>query len=126
MNQTGPRVSRRAIVAAAASGLAVASAKLDTRAQDAATPLAGEVAPGVALARVRKLPTAELNQAIYPDVMRTFLPVTAVVPGFFGYLFAFDAADPTASLTLTVVQDAILIAASRGSGAAMMGRPMTR
>jgi hypothetical protein len=107
-------MSRRAVVAGTASGLALAGVNLGVLAQDAATPLAGASQPGVALARVRKLPTAELNQAIYPDVMRTFLPVTAVIPGFYGYLIAFDAADPTGSLTLTIVNDDTTAEAATG------------
>src|SRR5205814_8078623 len=71
-----------------------------------ATPIAGTASqPGVALARVRKLPSAALNEAIYPEVMRRFLPVTAAIPGFLGYLFAFHATDPTASISVTFLRD---------------------
>jgi hypothetical protein len=100
------KFSRRSVVAsAAAAGIVVPRSPLTALAQDS-TPVAGaEGQPGVALARVRKLPTAELNEAIYPDVMRTFLPKTAAVPGFAGYVMAFHADDPTASITLTLVSD---------------------
>jgi hypothetical protein len=70
-----------------------------------ATPVAAGEAPGYAIARLRTLPTAELNSAVFPDVMRNFLPETAALPGFEGYIFAFDDADPATSITLTLLAD---------------------
>ena len=105
MQGTVTTLTRRAIVAGAVAGIALSGSNLDVLGRVSTPQAESELSPGVALARVRKLPTAELNEAIYPDVMRTFLPVTAVVPGFLGYLMAFHATDPTASLTLTLVSD---------------------
>jgi hypothetical protein len=106
VQKTAMRISRRSVVAGvAAAGIAVPRSPFVARAQDSTPVAEGESQPGVVLARVRKLPTVELNEAIYPDVMRTFLPVTAAVPGFAGYLMAFHADDPTASITLTLVRD---------------------
>ncbi len=59
--------------------------------------------PGYGIIRVRALPTPELNQAVFPDVMHRFLPMTEAVPGFYGYLFAFDQDDPASSITMTFV-----------------------
>ena len=79
------------------------------------TPAAVEpTTPGYAIARVRKLPVAALNQAIFPHVMHVFLPLIETVPGHLGYVFAFDDADPTASITLTLLTDE---AAANASGA---------
>lgn len=106
MQKTAMKISRRSVVAgAAAAGLAMPRSPLIALAQDSTPVAEGDSQPGVAVARVRKLPTVELNEAIYPDVMRTFLPPTAAVPGFNGYLMAFHADDPTASITLTLVRD---------------------
>ena len=106
------QISRRtAIGTVAATGLLAATPWRATRAQDG-TPAAGGSTPGFAIARVRKLPTVELNDAIYPDVMRTFLPATAVVPGFLGYSYAFHATDPAASITLTLLADDAAAAAA--------------
>lgn len=97
-------LTRRALIGTAAAGVVTTRTVAGGRAQDA-TPAAGPPTPGVGLARVRKLPTAALNEAIYPDVMATFLPPTAAVPGFLGYVFAFHETDPTASVTLTLLAD---------------------
>jgi hypothetical protein len=102
--------TRRMVLAGAAASLTGAS-RLAVRAQKAtpaagATPMATPGAPpGVAIARVRKVGSAELNQAIYPDVMYRFLPGTAAIPGFAGYVFAFHETDPAESLTLTLLSD---------------------
>jgi hypothetical protein len=96
---------RTAIGTLAATGL-LATTPWPAASAEEATPAAASIAtPGVAIARVRKLPTPELNDAIYPDVMRNFLPVTAVVPGFLGYIYAFHATDPAAAITLTLLAD---------------------
>src|SRR5687767_12230810 len=60
-------------------------------------------APGYAIARLRTLPSEALNSAVFPDVMRHFLPETAAIPGFEGYIFAFDNADPATSITVTLL-----------------------
>jgi hypothetical protein len=70
-----------------------------------ATP-AAENGPAYAIARVRTQPSAALNQAIFPDVMAKLLPPTAAVPGFLGYAFAFDDADPATAFTLTTLTGA--------------------
>ena len=98
-------VTRRTLIGTAAAGVVGARTGMGTRAQDATPAADGPGTPGVALARVRKLPSAALNEAIYPDVMATFLPPTAAVPGFLGYVFAFHQTDPTASLTLSLLSD---------------------
>ncbi|HEX5499128.1 MAG TPA: hypothetical protein VFX03_07880 [Thermomicrobiales bacterium] len=100
-------MTRRMVVAGAAAAPLAGLPLLATRAQmatpsGAATPTAGAAGmPGFAIGRVRKLPSAALNQAIYPDVMTRFLPGTAAIPGFQGYVFAFDEIDPATSLTMT-------------------------
>ena len=101
------QLSRRTVIgSAAATGLLAATPWRETRAQDATPALsAGDAVPGVAIARVRKLPSEALNDAIYPDVMRTFLPATAAVPGFLGYIYAFHATEPAASITVTLLAD---------------------
>ena len=76
-----------------------------------ATPPAVQT-PGFALARLRTVPSAELNQAIFADVMRRFVPATSAIPGFQGYLFAFDVADPATSITLTLLADESAAAAA--------------
>jgi hypothetical protein len=99
-------VSRRSLLgSAAAAGLIAGTRWRETAAQDATPPASSGAAPGVAIARVRKLSSVALSDAIYPDVMRTFLPATAAVPGFLGYVYAFHATDPTASITVTLLRD---------------------
>lgn len=105
-------MTRRTLIGAAAAGVVVARTASGGRAQDATPAVDGPLAPGFGLARVRTLPTAALNEAIYPDVMATFLPATAAVAGFFGYVFAFHETDPTASLTLTLLADEAAVAAA--------------
>jgi len=61
--------------------------------------------PGYAIARLRTVPSGELNLAVFPDVMRRFLPPTAELPGFHGYLFAFHDDDPATSITVTLLED---------------------
>jgi hypothetical protein len=79
-------------------------------AQDA-TPVteSGDV-PGYGIVRVRALPTVELNQAVYPDVMSRFLPETSAIPGYFGYLFAFENDNLATSLTMTLLADEAAVA----------------
>lgn len=109
-------MTRRTLVTAATLAGAGALTHQSILAQDAATPAAGN-APGFAIARVRALPTAELNQSVYPNVMHQFLPLIQSEAGFTGYLFAFDDADPGASITLTFVTDADAATASNDAAA---------
>jgi quinol monooxygenase YgiN len=87
-----------------------------------ATPAATGGAPGYAIARLRTLPSAELNSAVFPDVMRHFLPETAALPGFAGYIFAFDNADPATSITLTLIADETAGAAADEVSAGYVGQ----
>jgi hypothetical protein len=66
----------------------------------------GFQAPGYGIARVRVHQSADLAQAVYADVLTRFLPPTAALPGFYGYIFAFDDADPGATLNFTLLNDA--------------------
>ncbi len=74
-------------------------------AQDATPEAATLDMPGYGIVRVRALATPELNQAVYPDVMSRFLPETSAIPGYYGYLFAFENDNPAASLTMTLLAD---------------------
>ncbi len=80
-----------------------------------ATPVPGAIAtphmdgidaPGFGIARVRTHPTPDLAQAVYPDVIFRFLPPTAALPEYFGYIFAFDDADPRSTINVTLLDDA--------------------
>lgn len=103
-------LSRRSLLGSSLLAAAPFALPLVAHAQDAspvpASPEAGLVdVPGYAIVRVRALPTPELNEAVYPDVMSRFLPETEAIPGFFGYLFAFENDNPAASLTMTLLAD---------------------
>ena len=74
-------------------------------AQDATPEAATHTMPGYGIVRVRALLTPELNQAVYPDVMSRFLPETSAIPGYYGYVFAFENENPAASLTMTLLAD---------------------
>lgn len=98
------RVDRRSVLGAAASAAMLATPLGRVAAQS--TPEAEAFAdPGYALARVRTLPDPDLNAAIIPDVMATFLPRTAADPGYVGYVFSQHAADPASTITLTLLAD---------------------
>ena len=108
-------VTRRRLLgtAFAASVMPVAPG-VAARAQDA-TPGPGAIAtpdtegidgPGFGIARVRTHPTPDLAQAVYADVMFRFLPPTAALPGYFGYIFAFDETDPKSTINVTLLEDA--------------------
>ncbi len=118
-------VTRRTLLGAALATAAIPAAPgFIARAQDAtpepatsATPGAGGAdAPGFGIARVRTHPSAELAQAVYPDVMSRFLPPTAALPGYFGYIFAFEDADPANTINITLLADAA--AADQANGVA--------
>src|SRR5829696_1842593 len=77
------------------------------------TPVAtSAVTPGYAIARVRRLPTPDLAAAIVPDVLATFLPRTAALPGYAGYVLSTHLTDPTATISLTLLADAAAAAAA--------------
>ncbi|MCA9860019.1 MAG: hypothetical protein KC438_09865 [Thermomicrobiales bacterium] len=99
-------LSRRTLLGsaavAAAAPFAISSLAL---AQDASPVAEDPSAPGYGIIRVRALSTPELNQAVFPDVMYRFLPQTTAIPGYFGYLFAFENENPAASLTMTLLAD---------------------
>ena len=63
-------------------------------------------APGYGIARVRTHPSPELAQAVFPDVMFRFLAPTAALPGYFGYIFAFEEADPRNTINITLLDNA--------------------
>jgi hypothetical protein len=72
----------------------------------------GFQAPGYGIARVRVHQSAEIAQAVYADVLTRFLPPTAALPGFYGYVFAFDDADPGTTLNFTFLNDAAAVEAA--------------
>ncbi len=107
-------VTRRSLIGGALAAAATSAASMAiVHAQDAtpvgstlATPGISETAaPGFGIARIRIHPSPELAQAVYADVMSSFLPPTVAVPGYFGYIFAFDDADPTATINVTLLAD---------------------
>lgn len=100
-------VTRRTLIGGALAAAATsAPSGFVVHAQEA-SPVADSLAPpGYGSARVRIHPSAELAQAVYPDVMSHFLPPTMAVPGYVGYLFAFDAADPATTINVTLFADA--------------------
>ncbi len=123
-------VSRRAVL----GGMAVAGAshlglRGLTLAQDSGTPVAvGEATPvavqstepGYGIIRLRALPTAELNQAVFPHVMHRYLPAIEAVPGFAGYVFAFHDEEPGTSITLNLTTDEAAGAASDEAAASFV------
>jgi hypothetical protein len=107
MNLTRRRLMGSTLLAAAPLAMpALAHAQDATPVTDVAD------APGFGIVRVRALATPELNQAVFPDVMYHFLPATAAVPGYFGYVFAWDHENPAASLTMTLLADEAAVAAA--------------
>ncbi len=94
--------TRRALLGKAAAVSAVMTMLPGASVAQDGTPIAGgDIEPGFAAVRVRTLPSAELNQAIFPDVMASVLPPIAALPGFHGYTFVFDDADPATAFTLS-------------------------
>jgi hypothetical protein len=117
------RTTRRALLGGAAAASVGVVVSYRVAAGQDATPAADAAnAPAYAIARARTLPSAALNQAIYPDVMATFLPSTMAVPGFLGYTFVFDAADPATSLTLTTLTGAEAASAAAEVARAYVGQ----
>src|SRR5215212_11617592 len=105
------RVNRRQVLCAAAVASLFSRQFNSTAAQS--TPLAtSAIMPGYAIARVRALPTPDLAAAIVPDVLATFLPRTASLPGYAGYVLSAHATDPTATISLTLLADAGAAAAA--------------
>jgi hypothetical protein len=71
-----------------------------------ATPaIPGIEGPGIGIARVRTHASPDAAQAVYPDVMFRFLPPTAMVPGYAGYIFAFDTSDDRNTINVTLLAD---------------------
>jgi hypothetical protein len=95
---------------------AVAASLLSSRSRSTAaqsTPVAMSAAiPGYAIARVRRLPTPDLAAAIVPDVLATFLPRVAALPGYAGYIFSAHVTDPTATISLMLLADEATAAAA--------------
>jgi len=102
MQMTRRRLIGGALVAATTS----VAPGLIVRAQEATPGTEAAAPPGFGIARVRKHPTAEVAQAVYPDVMSRFLPMTAALSGYRGYIFAFDDADPKITINVTLLADA--------------------
>jgi hypothetical protein len=105
---------RRLLGTALAASVMQGATGLTVRAQEA-TPGPGPIAtpdtdgingPGFGIARVRTHSTPELAQAVYPDVMFRLLPSTAALSDYFGYIFAFDDADPRSTINVTLLGDA--------------------
>jgi hypothetical protein len=105
---------RRLFGTALAAGMAPGASGFTVRAQQS-TPEPDTIAtpettvidgPGFGIARVRTHGSPDLAQAVYADVMYRFLPPTAAVPGYFGYIFAFDDADPSTTINITLLEDA--------------------
>jgi hypothetical protein len=46
-----------------------------------------------------------LNAAIIPDVLASFLPATAALPGYAGYIFSQHATDAASTITFTLLTD---------------------
>ena len=99
------RISRRSVIGGTMALAAVPVIQGDLLARQA-TPVADAAgAPGYAIVRARTHATAEVAQAVYPEVMTHFLPPTREVPGYRGYAFAFNNADPNGVITATFVDD---------------------
>lgn len=105
------RTHRRRLLSMAVPTVVLASPISRAAAQSAPVPSAGAV-PGYAIARVRVLPTPELNAAIGPDVLATFLPRTMALPGYAGYVLSEHLTDPRATITLTMLADAVAASAA--------------
>src|SRR5215217_6166409 len=105
------RLNRRQVLGTVAAASLLASRSDSMAAQS--TPVAtSAVIPGYAITRVRQLPTPDLAAAIVPDVLATFLPRTAALPGYAGYVFSAHATDPTAAISLTLLADEAVAAAA--------------
>lgn len=108
------RVTRRRLIGTALASAAVPALPGLTGRAAPATPepavlgtpdLPGYEAPGYGITRVRTHQSAEAAQAVYADVLARFLPPTVALPGYSGYIFAFDDADPAATINITLLQD---------------------
>src|SRR3954451_18114382 len=104
-------VNRRQVLCTVVAASLLSSRSQSTAAQG--TPVAmSAVTPGYAIARVRRLPTPDLAAAIVPDVLATFLPHTAALPGYAGYVLSAHVTDPTATISLTLLADQAAAAAA--------------
>ena len=105
------RVNRRQLLCTVAATSLLSSRSDSTAAQS--TPVAtSAVTPGYAIARVRRFPTPDLAAAIVPDVLAAFLPRTATLPGYAGYVFSAHGTDPSAIISLTLLADEATAAAA--------------
>ncbi len=101
------QMTRRTVFGGAlATAATLAAPALLAGAQEASPQPTSTGAPGFGIARVRTHATPETLQAVYADVLSTFLPATQAVPGYAGYIFAFDGDDSTASINITLLADA--------------------
>jgi hypothetical protein len=105
------RVNRRRVLGTVASAAVLSSGLGRVAAQS--TPVAATgVVPDYAITRVRALPTPELAAAVVADVLATFLPPTAALPGYAGHVFSAHVTDPTATISLTLLADEAAAAAA--------------
>lgn len=117
------RTTRRVLLGGATvAGVGVMVSHRSAAGQDATPAASAADSPAYAMARVRTQPSAALNQAIYPDVMATLLPPTMAVPGFLGYAFVFDDADPASAFTLTMLTSAEAAPAAADAARAYVGQ----
>jgi hypothetical protein len=112
-------VTRRALLGSSLLAAAPIAMPMLARAQDAtpdamsspAAQSSSEI-PGYGIVRVRTVASPEINEAVFPDVMYRFLPKTAAVDGYTGYVFAVANDDPASSLTMTLLTDEAAVAAA--------------
>lgn len=116
--------SRRALIGGIiASGASLAIPGALGSAQQASPVAAIDAEPGFGSVSVRTHATPEVLQAVYADVLTVFVPAIRAVPGYRGYLIAFDGEDPTASIDVTLLAEAAAAdAASAVSQEHMTGR----
>jgi hypothetical protein len=99
-------VTRRTLLGSTLlASAAPVAVRLGAKAHDATPAAERPESPGYGIVRVRTVGSPELNQAVFPDVMYRFLPKTAAVPGYYGYVFAVQYDDPATSLTMTLLAD---------------------
>ncbi len=115
------KLTRRTMVASAVTAGVISTMPLRPATAQDATPVADVNTPGYGLARVRLLPTAELNSAVFPDVLANFLPATRGLAGYAGYLFAWHDSNPAASITLTLLSSEENVAEAQAAAETYVG-----
>ncbi len=101
------RTNRRTLIGGAlATGAMLTIPSAVSVAQEASPVAENDAGPGFGSVSVRTHATPEALQAVYADVLTVFVPAIRAVPGYDGYLIAFDGDDPTASINVTLVADA--------------------